>query len=174
MLIDLTQGFGQGLDQNLLMGSFEYKLQHFLSQILANYDLTNIIDFDHCVSWSHVFSAERKWKLKADRPPPRDYPHMPPDYRHTDKTLGLVTTTLYSKFEGNCLLLHSASRAPNIDRYAPDIWPWPLTLMPTFDLDPNLDLKARLKATNSEVIIRFWAFDLDLWPTTLTYIPSLA
>ncbi len=35
---------------------------------------------------------------------------MPPDYRHTDKTIGLVTTTLYSKFEGNCLLLHWASR----------------------------------------------------------------
>ncbi len=40
-------------------------------------------------------------KLKADRPHPRDYPPMPPDYRHTDQTLGLVTTTLYSECEGN-------------------------------------------------------------------------
>ncbi len=44
--------------------------------------------------------------------------------------------------EGNCLLLHSASRVPNIDRYTPDIWTWPLTLMLTFDLtfdhDPDL------------------------------------
>ncbi len=65
----------------------------------------------------------------------RDYPPKLPDYRHTDKSLGLVTTTLYSKCEGNCLLLHSASRAPNIDHYVPEIRPWPLTLTPTFDLD---------------------------------------
>ena len=41
-----------------------------------------------------------------------------------------------SKHEGNCLLLHSASRAPNIDNYAPDIQPQPLTL--TSGLDPDL------------------------------------
>ncbi len=29
-------------------------------------------------------------------------------------------TALYSKFYSNCLLLHSASRVPNIDRYVPD------------------------------------------------------
>ncbi len=28
---------------------------------------------------------------------------------------------LYSKLEGNCILLHSEKPAPNIDRYAPDI-----------------------------------------------------
>ncbi len=67
-------------------------------------------------------------KLKADQPHPRDYLHTPPDYKHTDKTLGPVMTPLYSKFEHNCLLLHSACWAPNIDC---------LTL--TFDLD----LKAR-------------------------------
>ena len=61
-------------------------------------------------------------------------------------------TILFSKFEGNCLLLHSASRAPNIDRYAPDIDLDHRLL--TFDLDPrlltltltptfDLDLKAR-------------------------------
>ncbi len=60
-------------------------------------------------------------KLKADRPHPQDYPHTPPDYRRTDKCLGLLMTTLSSEFEGNGLLLHSASRAPNIDRYAPYI-----------------------------------------------------
>ncbi len=29
-------------------------------------------------------------KLKADRPPTRNYPHMPTDYRHTDNHLRLV------------------------------------------------------------------------------------
>ena len=47
---------------------------------------------------------------------PRDYL----DYKYTDKTLAPVMNTLYSKFVGNCLLLHLASRA-NIDRYTPDI-----------------------------------------------------
>ena len=31
-------------------------------------------------------------KLKADRLHPRDYPHMPTEYRHTDKHLRLVMT----------------------------------------------------------------------------------
>ena len=30
--------------------------------------------------------------LKADRPHPRDYQHMPTDYRHTDKHIRLVMT----------------------------------------------------------------------------------
>ena len=56
-------------------------------------------------------------QLEADRLHPLDYPHTPPDYRQTDNTLGPVLTTLYSKFEGNCLLLHSTSQAPNIDTH---------------------------------------------------------
>ncbi len=115
------------------------------------------------------YNSQQSYKLKADRPHPRDYPPMPPDYRHTDKTLGLVTTTLYSKCEGNCLLLHSASRAPNIDRYEPEIRPWPLTL--TYDLDPDLWPWPQSKVT---VMPKhdFWdltlTFDLRPWPT----IPS--
>ncbi len=42
-------------------------------------------------------------KLKADRPPPRIYPHMPTDYRHTDEHLRLVMTLL-------CWLLHSETQ----------------------------------------------------------------
>ncbi len=56
-------------------------------------------------------------------------------YRQTDKTLEPVMTTRCSKFDGNFPLLHSASRAPYIDRYAPDIRPWRLTMTRTFDLD---------------------------------------
>ncbi len=44
-------------------------------------------------------------KLKADRLHRRDYPHKARDHRHTDKFLGLVMVFLYSKLEGNCLLL---------------------------------------------------------------------
>ena len=46
-------------------------------------------------------------KLKADQPPPLGYLPMPPDYRHTDKCLGLIMTTIYSKFEDDYVLLHS-------------------------------------------------------------------
>ena len=38
-------------------------------------------------------------KLKADRPHPRNYPHMPTDHRHTDKHFRLVMTLLCSKQE---------------------------------------------------------------------------
>ncbi len=46
---------------------------------------------------------------KADQPHLRDYPHTPPDYRNTDKNLGLVMATLSSNFEANSLLLLLAS-----------------------------------------------------------------
>ncbi len=69
------------------------------------------------------------------------------------------------------------SRAPNIDRCAPEIWSQPfrltLTLTPAFDLDPR-PLTLTLKQCNSDAKRQFLTFDLDLWPTTLTYIPSLA
>ncbi len=46
----------------------------------------------HCSKW-HDSSSTPHWlisKLKADRPLQRDYPHLPTDYRHTDKPLRLV------------------------------------------------------------------------------------
>ena len=46
--------------------------------------MTNIID----ISWFRNKNPSKE--LKADRPHPRDYPPMPPNYRHTDKTFGLV------------------------------------------------------------------------------------
>ena len=53
-------------------------------------------------------------------------------------------------------------------------WPWPRALTLTFDLD----LKSRLKTTKrwhqNRIKKNFWLFDLDLWPPTLGYIPSLA
>ncbi len=69
------------------------------------------------------------------------------------------------------------SRAPNIDRCAPESWPWTLTL--THDLDPDLwpwprPLTLTLQQGNSGCKTRFLTFDLELWPTTLTYNPILA
>ena len=62
------------------------------------------------------------------------------------------------------------SQAPNIDCCVPEMWPWPLTLTQPLTLTPTLTLRQ----CNSDVKIRLWAFDLDLWPTTLTYNPNLA
>ena len=53
-------------------------------------------------------------KLKADQPHPRDYPHTPTNYRHTDKHLRLVMTPI-------ALYCTRQSRAPNIDRCAPEV-----------------------------------------------------
>ena len=50
-------------------------------------------------------------KLKADRPHPRNFPHMPTGYRPTDKHLRLVMTPI-------ALYCTRQSRAPNIDRCA--------------------------------------------------------
>ncbi len=76
----------------------------------------------------------------------RDYPHLPMNYRHTDKHLRVVMTLV-------ALCCTRQSRAPNIDNCAsenrpwpltlthdldPDLWPWTLTLTPTFALDPDL------------------------------------
>ena len=47
--------------------------------------------------------------LKADRLHPRDYPHRPTDYRHTDKHLRLEMTLI-------ALYCTQQSRAPNIDQ----------------------------------------------------------
>ena len=117
------------------------------------------------------------YKLKADRPHPRNYPHTPTDHRHTDKHFRLVTTLLCSKL---AVWLFAAlgkaeppiSTAAN-QKFDPDPSPWPVTLTSTFDLDP-WPLTLTLKQCNSDANTRFLTFDLDLWPTTLTYIPSLA
>ena len=59
-------------------------------------------------------------KLKADRLRPRNYPHtLKSDHRQKNPWTG--NDYPYSEFEGNCHLLPSANRAPNIDHYAPEI-----------------------------------------------------
>ncbi len=104
--------------------------------------------------------ATGKWKLKADRPHPRNYPHTPTDYRHTDNHLRLLTVVV-----APCCTRQS--RAPNIDRCVPEIWPRPLTL--THDLDPDLwpwpwPLTLTLKQCNIDVKTIF-----EIWPWPLTY-----
>ncbi len=97
--------------------------------------------------------------LKAHRPHPRNYPHTQTDSRHTDKLLRLVMAP-------NALNCTRQSRAPNIDCCAPENWPWP------WHLTLTQPLTLTLKQGNSDVKKRFLAFDLDLWPMTLTYSPS--
>ena len=95
--------------------------------------------------------------LKADRPHPRYYHYTPPDYRHTDKHLGLEMTFI-------ALCCTRQSRAPNA-HCAPHIWPWHLTL--THDLESDLWSWPRpftLKQGNSNIKTRFLAFDLRPWP----------
>ncbi len=102
-------------------------------------------------------------KLKADRLHLHDYPQTPNDYRHvhTDNNLRLVMMVV-------ALCCTRQSRAPNIDRCAPEIWPWPVTLILTFDLDP--DLWHYPKAMWCKKTI----FGLWPWPTTMTYNSNLA
>ncbi len=97
------------------------------------------------------------WLIKADRLHPRNYLHTPTNYRHTDNYLRLVMVVVAPC----CPRLFLA---PNIDGCAPEIWPWPW---------PR-PLTLTLKQCNSDAKAQFYTFDLDLWPTTLTYNPNLA
>ena len=98
-------------------------------------------------------------KLKADRPHRHDYStHRQTPW--TDKDSSLLFAAL-DKAEP--LILTAGHQKFNL----------------TFDLDPDLwtwlrPLTLTLKQGNSYVKARFLAFDLDLWPTTLTYNPSIA
>ncbi len=85
----------------------------------------------------------------------------------SDKHLRLVMTPIAL----NCT---RQSRAPNIDRCVPENWPLPLTLTRDLDIWPwPRPLTFTLKQGNSDVKTRFLAFDLELWPTTLTYNPKI-
>ncbi len=55
--------------------------------------------------------------------------------------------------EGNCPLLHSASRAPNIDRYALETRTWHLTLTSTFDLDTHTNGRTDGRTDGTNYII---------------------
>ena len=93
--------------------------------------------------------------LKADRPHPRDKStHRQIPRSDNDSSLLFV-----SLGKAEPLISTAACQRFDLDL---DPWPWlrPLTLTLTFDLD----LKAKTQ---------FLAFDIDLWPATLTYNPNL-
>ncbi len=50
-----------------------------------------------------------------------------PNWLQADKVHKLAMALLCLKLEGNCPLLHLASRVSNMDCYASDMWPWPFT-----------------------------------------------
>ena len=76
-----------------------------------------------------VYHGQPPRVLKADRPQPRNYALTRTDYKHTYNHLRLGMVVV-------ALCCTQQSRAPNIDRCAPEIRPWPLTLI--CDLDPDL------------------------------------
>ena len=51
--------------------------------------------------------------LKADRPHPHYYPHMPTDYRDTDEHFELVMTLLCSKLQPGETQTHGRAEATN-------------------------------------------------------------
>ncbi len=77
--------------------------------------------------WTIRSTEKYNPRLKADRPHSRNYLHTSTDYRHTAKHGRLIMGVV-------ALCCNWKSRAPNINRYAPKIWP--LTL--TCQLDPDL------------------------------------
>ncbi len=79
-------------------------------------------------------------------------------YWHTDNHLRMVMVVVALC----CTRQNWAPNTCNIDCWMPEIWPWPRPLTLT------------LKQCNSDVQMRFLAFDLDLWPANLTYNPSQA
>ncbi len=90
------------------------------------------------------------WKLKADRPHPRNYPHMQTNYRHTDKHPRLVMT-----LNALCCTRQTEPLISTVacQKFELDLWPWPLISTLT------------LKQGKSDVKTRFLEFDLELWPT---------
>ena len=101
-------GFPFG-SSTLLKGSVESKPWFF--QGAQSETLVKILGFRQSFWVSRKLGDLAPWAMQILHP--WDYPHTPPYYRHTDKTLWPVMTTLYSKLKGNCL--HSANRALNID-----------------------------------------------------------
>ncbi len=100
---------------------------------------------------------------KADQPRMWDYPPKPPDYRHTEKFIGLAITILCSNFGGNCHLVFSASWAPNIDRYVPHIWPWPWKQLWPWPRPFSWPLR---KVNGNRYR---WQNTIHHWPWSLTY-----
>ena len=60
-----------------------------------------------CYIGGSTQQSEISKKLKADQPHPRNYPRTPTDYRHIDKHLRLLMTTI-----NYCYLLHSLKQSP--------------------------------------------------------------
>ncbi len=102
------------------------------------------------LGWIRSYFIE---KLKADRPHLRDY-STGRQRLCTDNDSSLLFAAL-----GKAGSLISTAVRQKVDL---DPWPWPRPLTLT------------LKQGNSEIKTRFKAFDLDLWPMTLTYNPNLA
>ena len=121
-----------------------------------------------------VWHTSLLFRLKANRPHPRDYPHKPPWLQAHRQSLRTGSGAPCPNFEGYYLSLHSASLAPNIDGYVPEIRPQPLMLISDVDLDYELgpDLwpwpQSKVigdKQRSQNTFICCVTFDLQPWPT---------
>ena len=92
----------------------------FYITISAQKSNTNGINF---------FPFNSHYKLKADRPHPRDYS----THRQTPRTDN-DSSLLFAALGKAEPLISTATR----QKFDPDLWPWHVTLTPTFDLDPDL------------------------------------
>ncbi len=111
-----------------------------------------------------------QWQIKFGHPCPWECLHEHPDYKYTDKFLGLIMIILCHKHKGNCLLLHLASQAPNIDFYLSNIWPRPFTSVFDFDLGDwpwplPLTFTSQKSKWQKTVMSKTLSFDLQPWST---------
>ncbi len=115
----------------------------------------SVYDTYTCIFF-YIYHLTISW-LKADRPHPRDNStHR--QTRWTDNESSLLFAAL-----GKAAPLISTAARQKVDL---DLWPWPWPW-------PR-PLTLTLKQGNLSANHDFLLFDLDLWPTTLTYNPSLA
>ncbi len=82
MLLVVGREFGGGIQPRIPAAASQIK-QVSLPGLKMS-EMVNAVKYGH------------KWlqQLKANRPYPRNYPHTPTDYRHTDKHLRLVMGVL--------------------------------------------------------------------------------
>ncbi len=143
-------------DPNVIHGLNAIELEVSKSWKNEKWNLHNISTKEQVFRKVHIMTEKHnKARLKADRPHPRNYPHTPTNYRHTDKHLTLVMTP-------NALCCTRQSRTRNIDRCAPENRPWPVTLT------RPLTLTTIAVTVMSKHYFWHLTFDLQPWPT----IPS--
>ncbi len=128
---------------------------HWPSPTCKSWLFRSLVPYSSLIDWKSISKIKSRSTASA-----RLSAYARAHWLQTHKHLGLEMTLI-------ALCCTRQSRAPTIDRCAPgidfDLLPWPVILT----------LTLTLKWGNSDVNTQFLSFDLDLWPTTLTYNPGL-